>query len=185
MPKATPTRTGRRRAGRGTGSGTSSGTARGEASSAPGAKAAVEPRTVAVGRPLQARLIALEKRIGLFSEEQSFAADSRFNHPVILAAGAALPAGLARHYAEELATLRRLGRPADACHAAELGPYRVHALSYFHYDGFRALLYVERKGAFVAAWQEREVDQPDSPRTFTAGATDADIEAFLKECADG
>ena len=36
-----------------------------------------------VGQPLRARLIALERRIGLFSLEDIFAPDSRFNHPVM------------------------------------------------------------------------------------------------------
>jgi hypothetical protein len=137
-------------------------------------------RQLAVGRPLQARLIALEKRVGLFSEEQSFAADSRFNHPVIPPADGDAPEGMARVFAEDLAALQRLGKSAERCHQVALGPYRVHCLSYFHYDGFRALVYVERDGAFIAAWQDREVLHPDSPRTFLAGVGDAEIEAFLE-----
>ncbi|HKJ00019.1 MAG TPA: hypothetical protein VKB51_16195 [bacterium] len=137
-------------------------------------------RRLAVGRPLQARLIALEKQIGLFSEEQSFAADSRFNHPAILPAETPLPKRMVGLFAADLEGVRRLSKPADACHATDVGPYRVYCLSYFHYDGFRALLYVERDGAFVAAWAEEEVLQPDSPRTLLAGVGDVEIQAFLE-----
>lgn len=156
-------------------------------------------RTLPVGRPLQARLIALEKRLGVFSEEQSFAADSRFNHPVLLpaerpatGAGAAggeaasegragVPEGMARIFAAELASLERLGKDPGICHAARVGPYTVYCRSYFHYDGFRALLYVERDGALVAAWPDEEVLHPDSPRRLVSSVPDAEIEAFLQE----
>lgn len=138
-----------------------------------------DARELAVGRPLQARLIALEKQVGLFSEEQSFAADSRFNHPVIVERETPLPAPMRKLFADDLAGLARLGGGTDQGHAAGLGPYRVHCVSYFHYDGFRALVYVERDGTFVAAWREQEVLQPDSPRTLWAGVNDGDMEAFL------
>lgn len=138
-----------------------------------------DSRELGVGRPLQARLIALEKQIGLFSEEQSFAADSRFNHPVIVPREVPLPAAMQRLFAEDLEGLGRLGGDTERGHAADLGPYRVHCLSYFHYDGFRALVYVEREGAFVAAWKEQEVLQPDSPRTLWSGVSNRDMDAFL------
>ena len=156
-------------------------------------------RTLPVGRPLQARLIALEKRLGVFSEEQSFAADSRFNHPVLLpaerpaaGAGAAggeaasegragVPEGMARIFAAELASLERLGKDPGICHATRVGPYTVYCRSYFHYDGFRALLYLEREGRFLAAWMEQEVHQPDSPRTLLSAVDGARIEALLGE----
>ncbi len=141
------------------------------------------PRWLAVGRPLQARLIALEKQIGLFSEEQSFAADSRFRHPVLLPTETPLPEAMARVFAADVASLRRRGKAADAVYRAALGPYGVHCLAYFDYDGFRALLYVEREGAFIGAWREEEVLHPDSPRAFLAGVTDPEIEAFLLQVA--
>jgi len=146
---------------------------------------APEPRWLAVGRPLQARLIALEKQIGLFSEEQSFAADSRFRHPVLLPAETPLPEGMARVFEPDVASLRRRGKPADTVYRAELGPYRVHCLAYFDYDGFRALLYVEQDGTFIGAWREEEVLHPNSPHTFLAGVADGEIERFLAQVAGG
>ncbi|NIP73611.1 MAG: hypothetical protein GWO16_11545 [Gammaproteobacteria bacterium] len=134
-----------------------------------------------VGRPLQARLIALEKHVGVFSEEQRFQADSRFNHPVILPAEAAMPDSMAKVFAEELAGLRRLGRDTKTCHHTTVGGYEVYGLTYFHYDGFKALLCVEHKSAFIAAWKEDEVLQPDSPRELIAGVDDGKLEAFLAQ----
>jgi hypothetical protein len=147
----------------------------------PGEDMPAGSRTMAVGRPLQARLIALETRVGLFTEEESFASDSRFNHPVIVATPHPLPPGMAQVFAVELAELARLGRPADVCHAEALGPYRVCCTAYFHYDGLKALVYVEREGRFIAAWKDEEVLQPDSPRHFVAGALDDEIEDFLRQ----
>ena len=141
------------------------------------------PRRLTVGRPLQARLIALEKRIGLFSEEQSFAADSRFRHPVLLPAETPLPDGMARVFGDDLASLRRRGKAADAVHRTAFGPYAVHCLAYFDYDGFRALLYVEREGTFIGAWREEEALHPNSPRDFLAGVADPELEAFLAATA--
>jgi hypothetical protein len=152
---------------------------RAKAPRARGAEPQAAARRLAVGRPLQARLIALEKQVGLFSEEQSLVADSRFHHPVIVPGDAPVPEGMQRLFGEDLAALQRLGHAGGRCHAAELGPYRVCCVSYFHYDGFRALLYVEQEGRFVAAWKEEEVLQPDSPRLLLAGVDDAQIEAFL------
>jgi hypothetical protein len=144
-----------------------------------GADPQAAARRLAVGRPLQARLIALEKQIGLFSEEQSLVVDNRFHHPVIVPAGAPVPEGMQRLFGAELAALERLGHAAGRCHAVGLGPYRVHCVSCFHYDGFRALVYVEQDGSFVVAWKDEEVLQPDSPRVLLAGVDDAQIEAFL------
>lgn len=138
-----------------------------------------------VGRPLQARLISLEKRIGLFSEEQSFAADSRFNHPVILPAAEPIPGTMAVIFSEDLAALARLREPPATCHCTDVGSYRVYCLSYFHYDGFKALMYVEREGRFVAAWKEEEVLRPDSPHTLLAGVDERQIETFLQQVQSG
>jgi len=138
-----------------------------------------------VGRPLQARLIAVEKKIGLFSQEQAFDADSRFNHPVILPAEARIPPGMIEVFAEELAEVQRLGNASGTCHRIDFRPYRVFCLSHFNYDGFRALLYVERNGALVAAWKEEEVAQPDSPRTLISGQSFAQVDAFLDSALAG
>lgn len=138
------------------------------------------PRELAVGRPLQARLIALELQLGLFSAEPRFGSGSRFHHPVVVPTEAPVPEGMAKVFATDFAALRRLGRATDACHSLALGPYRASCVSYFHYDGFRALVYVERDGKLVAAWREEEVLQPHSPRTLLAGVDDAGLEAFLE-----
>jgi hypothetical protein len=134
-----------------------------------------------VGRPLQALLIGVEKKIGLFSAEGSFAADSRFNHPVILPGTEPAPAEMRALFAGELEALARLGRDPGTCHTREFPPFRVCCRSYFHYDGFRALLYLEREGRFLAAWMEQEVHQPDSPRTLLSAVDGARIEALLGE----
>lgn len=151
----------------------------GKSRSRGGDAGAAARRELTVGRPLQARLIALEMQIGVFSAEPGFGAGSRFNHPVILAEGAPVPKPMAEYFTRELAELKRLGKAVDACHAVQVGPYRVCCRSYFHYDGFKALLYVEHEGTLVAAWKEEEVLQPHSPRTLTVGGEDAQLEQFL------
>ncbi len=124
---------------------------RGKGAPAAGGRGAVT--AYPVGRPLQARLISLENRIGLFSED--------------------------------LAALARLRKPPTTCHCTEVDSYRVYCLSYFHYDGFKALMYVEREGRFVAAWKEEEVLRPDSPHTLLAGVDERQIETFLQQVQSG
>ena len=143
------------------------------------AAAPPEPRRMPVGRPLQAALVALEQRLGLFTEQRPFGADDRFAHPAIVPDADPVPPGMAQVFAAELGALERLGKSAERCHAVKLGPYRVCCRSHFHYDGFKALVYVERDSALVAAWMDEEVLRPDSPRVLLAGTDDAGIEAFL------
>lgn len=138
-------------------------------------------RRYPVGRPIQARLVTLEKHLGLFSEENRLSADSRFNHPVIVRGEAPVPAGMREAFTHELGALERLGQSAKTCHSVEVAGHQVCCLSYFHYDGFKALVYVSQGDRFVAAWKDEEVLQPDSPRELVAGVPEAELEDFLAQ----
>lgn len=138
-------------------------------------------RRYPVGRPIQARLVTLEKHLGLFSEDHRLSADSRFNHPVIVRGEAPVPGPMREVFAQELGVLERLGQSAKTCRSTEVAGHRVCCLSYFHYDGFKALVYVSQGETFVAAWKDEEVLQPDSPRELIAGVPEAELEDFLAQ----
>lgn len=136
----------------------------------------------AVSRALQAKLIEIAGKIGLFSQQGPFDSDSRFAHPVVLPQTTPIPAGMAEIFRKELAALQRLGKSVECSHRVEFPPYRVHCISYFHYDGFQALMYVEKKDSLVAAWKEEEVEQLNSPRELISADDPRHLEDFLRRC---
>lgn len=139
------------------------------------------PPAQLVGRPLRARMIALERRIGVFSREDFTGPESRFRFAVMLPPNAPMPEAMANLFSIDLDALARLGRKTDVCAAFEIGPYRVTCYPYFHFDGFQALVCLERDGAFIAGWKEEEVLQPESPRMVFSPNSGEEIAAMLDE----
>lgn len=138
------------------------------------------PRWHPVGTRVRSRLVALERKLGLFANQTGYAAESRFRVASILPRKARLPQEMRRVFAEELESLERIGLGTERCQHSEFAPYDVYAISYFHYEGFQALVYVEREGEFLAAWKEVEVELTDSPRAILAREDSAPVEAFLE-----
>ena len=134
-----------------------------------------------VGQPLRSRLIAIERAIGLFSQQDSFAADSRFNHPVMLEPNSSMPQPMADLFSDDLAALDRLGRKTDICHRFDLKGCRIFCYPYFNYDGFQALVGLEKQGDFIAGWKEEEALQPDTPRVFHSRKSAREIASLLDD----
>lgn len=134
-----------------------------------------------VGRPLRTRMIALERRIGLFSQEDFTGPGTRFRFAVMLPPNAPMPGAMAGLFPLDLDALGRMGRKTDVCAAFEIGPYRVTCYPFFHFDGFQALVCLERDGAFIAGWKEEEVLQPETPRMVFSPHGGEEIAAMLDE----
>lgn len=139
------------------------------------------PPAQTVGRPLRARMVALEMRVGLFSREDFTGEESRFRFATMLPPNAPMPEAMGNLFSAELDALGRLGRKTDLCAAFEFGPYRIACYPYFHFDGFQALVCLERGGAFIAGWKEEEVLQPESPRMVFSPHGGEEIAAMLDE----
>jgi hypothetical protein len=121
-----------------------------------------------VGATLRSLLQQVEIRLGLLPRPDSFERGDRFQGAALLPANRATPAELRGVFPEELAELQRLGKPVERCHAATLGSCRFYCLPYFFFDGFNALVALERDGRLVAAWKDNEAFQAISPQTLYA-----------------
>ena len=139
------------------------------------------PPAQLVGRPLRSRMIALERRIGLFSREDFTGPESRFQFAVMLPPNAPMSEAMASLFPIDLDTQARLGRKTGVCAAFEIGPYRVTCYPFFHFDGFQALVCLERDGAFIAGWKEEEVLHPESPRMVFSPNSGEEIAAMLDQ----
>ena len=142
------------------------------------------PPAQLVGGPLRARMIALEKRIGLFSREDFTGPESRFRFAMMLPPNAPMSEAMASLFASDLAIQERLGRKTDVCAAFDIGPYRVTCYPFFHFDGFQAMICLERDGALIAGWKEEEVLQPESPRMVFSPNNGEEIAAMLDEALE-
>ena len=69
------------------------------------------------------------------------------------------PAGMAARFLDEIAVMQRMDKAVDKCYVTDFKPYRVSCLPYFYYDGFHALLYVEKQGEFAAGWRHLASDR--------------------------
>lgn len=134
-----------------------------------------------VGGPLRARMVALERRIGLFSREDFTGTESRFRFAEMLPPNGPMPEAMAGLFANDLDFQARLGRKIDVCAAFTIGPYRVACYPFFHFEGFQALVCVERDGVFLAGWKEEEVLQPETPRVVFAPHSGEEIAAMLDD----
>lgn len=132
-----------------------------------------------VGSALRSLLQHVEVRVGLLPRADSFDRGNRFQGAVVLPANRALPAELRGVFPEELAELQRLGKSVERCHATTLGPGRIYCLPYYFFDGFNALLALEREGTLVAAWKDSEAFQAISPQSLFARVDFPTLEELL------
>lgn len=142
------------------------------------------PKVFEVTAGLRALLNRLEARIGLFPESDGTHGHGRFHAPALLPANGAVPAGMRSIFQDELAALERIGKSADRCHSREVASLVVHCLPYYYYDGFNAVLYVERGGEFFAAWKLEEVKGEGSPSEMQARGGSGDIPRALREALE-
>jgi hypothetical protein len=136
-------------------------------------------QTHTVGAALRALLQQVEIRIGLLPRADTFDRGNRFQGAVLLPANRAAPAELRAVFPEELAELQRLGKSVERCHATKLGACRVYCLPYYFFDGFNALLALERNGKPIAAWKDSEAFQAVSPQALAARVDYTTLEGFL------
>lgn len=142
------------------------------------------PNVFDVTARLRALLNRLETRIGLFPESDGTHGHGRFHAPALLPATGAVPGGMRRIFPDELAALERIGKPADRCHSREVASLVVYCLPFYYYDGFNAVLYVERGGEFFAAWKLQEVNGESSPSEIQARSGSEDIQQALREALE-
>ena len=139
-------------------------------------------RLIAEG-PLRLRMLEFHAEIGVFRGESPEPRKGRSKRRGIYEEQAPTPEGLSDCFPGEMNALRGLGKSADRAYAIDLDPYRVFCLPFYYYDGLYALLYVERKGAFLAAWCEREVDNPLAPHEVIVDGNAEDFQAFLRHAS--
>jgi hypothetical protein len=133
------------------------------------------------GAGLRAQLRQVEARLGLLDAAAVLEPGNRFRGAALLPANAPLPPMLRALFPEELGELERLGKSTARCHARDMAGYRLFALPYYFYDGFNALLAVERDGDFVTAWRDSEAHQSYIPRQVHVGLGEDVLERFLRE----
>lgn len=133
-----------------------------------------------IGRPLRARMIEVERRIGLFSQEDLTGVESRFQFAVMLLPTGPMPVEMGRLFSSEMAAQARLGRAVGECATFGLEAIRVHCFSCFQYDGFQALLGLENQGELIAVWKEEESLYPDTPRSMQSAHPAEIIFAILE-----
>ena len=92
----------------------------------------------------------------------------------------ATPGGMAGRFPDEIAVMRRMGKTVDECYVMEFKPYRVSCLPYFYYDGFHALLYVEKQGEFAAGWRALESDRIPPALSVMVRRAESGLQRFLE-----
>lgn len=138
-----------------------------------------------VGAGLRAQLRQVEARLGLLDAATVLEAGNCFRGAALLPANAPLPPVLRRLFPEALGELERLGKSVERCHARDVAGYRLFALPYYFYDGFNALLAVERDGGFVAAWRDSEAHQSYLPAPVHVAPGEGMLEGFLSAVLGG
>lgn len=131
--------------------------------------------------PQREALHRLANKLGLFPDSDGLDDGGRFRSPVLLPANGDVPPRMRSIFGEELAALQRIGSPAHRCHVREFAHFKVYCLPFYYYDGFNALLYLEHKGAYGAAWKEQECSEQNSPLEVLAPGTLVQFQALLRE----
>ena len=131
-----------------------------------------------LGGILRLRILELEEEIGLQPYPPGDAARNGRSHN-IYGHKVPTPEGMQELFASEVATMRRLGKPATQGYSVEFPPYRICCLPYYYYDGFHALLYVEKEGIFVAGWSEWETDRQPITHPVHVQGGEAALSDFL------
>ena len=146
---------------------------------------AAKPKAAYPAQPVSMRmrvqLADLGVRLGLFRPQTSYDPDSRFRVAQIPPGNETIPAGMKKIFGTDLEEQTRAGHPLSRCLRKDLAGCSAFALAYYHYDGYRALVYVEKDGNLLAAWRETEVDLEQSPRELISGPDPAPVERFLNE----
>lgn len=136
-------------------------------------------KRVEIGGALLLRLLEFEAEIRLLPAGQERQPKRGRGTRSIYDGKSPTPEGMSRRFPEDLAAMRRMGRPTNRCYTLDFGPYRLHCLPFYYYDGFHAMMYVEKDGQFVAAWSEWEVERPPHPHHVTVARSEDDLGAFL------
>lgn len=136
-------------------------------------------REYEVTAALRQTLHEVEEKIGLFAPGEGFGAGGRFRAPRLLGGEEPIPAAMGKFFREPLAALGRVGKSSVSCHAVRLGPFTVYCLPYYFFDGFNALVFVEKEGQMMAAWREQELHPAGTPRTLTTRTPYADLREFF------
>ena len=142
------------------------------------------PGEIQVTGGLRVLLHRLETRLGLFPADGGIDGHGRFHAPELLPANEAIPEGMRKIFSEELASLARIGKEAERCHAAPLKPVNLYCLPYYYYDGFNALLYAEREGKFIVAWKEQEMDGEGSPKAIRSAVSHGELQQVIQDALE-
>ena len=147
----------------------------------PSRKNPLKPQLQPVSESVLRLLQDLEERIGLFAAGEDYRDTERFREPNLLSPNSPVPEGMRTTFAGEMDALVRLGTEASQCHAVEMSPFVVYCLPYYFYDGFNALLYVERDGELFAAWKEQELHPSGTPSHLLTATPFAELKAFVHQ----